>query len=307
MSTSAARRISADNQGDLARRRELAEFLRSQREALDPADAGGAINPRRRAKGWLREEVAFAAGISSTWYMWLEQARPVRASPRVLDGLARALKLDSIRRAYLFRLARPDLQPADAATARQKPGEGLIELVDALSPHPAYVLDAHWDMVAWNDAADFLLGGIDAEDKWSYNLIGRMFTDRRMRELMVNWDELAASSIGQFRSTTAALTDDPEHRALVDALENGNVEFRAIWQSRRLADTPDWRKTFRHPIAGEVTFRYSTLQPTGADRSFRVTIYTPASPHDASTFATALASRGPRDSPTIPPASVITG
>lgn len=290
MTTSAAR-TSADEQGDLARRRELAEFLRSQREALDPAEAGGAVNPRRRARGWLREEVAFAAGISSTWYMWLEQARPVRASPRVLDGLARALRLDSIRRAYLFRLARPDLQPGDAAAIRQKPGEGLIELVAALSPHPAYVLDARWDMVAWNDAADFLLGGIDAGDKLSYNLMGRMFTDPRMRALMQNWDGLAASSIGQFRSTTAGLADDPEHRALVDALENGSAEFRAVWQSRRLAESPDWRKTFRHSVAGEVTFRYSTLQPMGADSAFRVTIYTPSSPRDGSRFTAALARR----------------
>jgi transcriptional regulator with XRE-family HTH domain len=291
MSTSAATRTTVGDPADLARRRELAEFLRSQREALDPAEAGGAINTRRRAKGWLREEVAFAAGISSTWYMWLEQARPVRASPRVLDGLARALKLDSIKRAYLFRLARPDLQPGEAGAARTKPGEGLIELVNALSPHPAYVLDARWDMVAWNGAAEFLLGGIDARDKWSYNLIGRMFTDPRMRTLMSNWEELAASSIGQFRSTTAGLADDPEHRTLVDALENGSAEFRAIWQSRRLTDTPDWRKTFRHPVVGEVTFRYSTLQPMGPDSPFRVTIYTPASPDDASSFTEAFARR----------------
>jgi hypothetical protein len=103
---------------------------------------------------------------------------------------------------------------------------------------------------------------------------------------------LPPSSIGQFRSTTASLADDPEHRSLVDALENGSVEFRAIWQSRRLADAPDWRKTFRHPEAGEVTFRYSTLRPIGPDSPFRVTIYTPASPHDAARFSAALAKRG---------------
>jgi MmyB-like transcription regulator ligand binding domain len=60
-------------------------------------------------------------------------------------------------------------------------GEGLIELVTALSPHPACVLDARWDMVAWNDAADFPLGGIDAGDKWSSNLIGRMFATSTCR------------------------------------------------------------------------------------------------------------------------------
>jgi PAS domain-containing protein len=272
-----------------SRRRELAQFLRMMREGLDPADAGGAVNTRRRTPGWLREEVAFAAGISSTWYMWLEQARPVRASPRALDGLARALKLDSVKRAYMFRLARPDLLAGETAVPRDRPSEALLALVNALSPHPVYVLDIRWDIVAWNDAAAFLLGGFDPDDKWSINLIGRMFTKPDMRMLMMaQWDVLAPSVVGQFRSTTAALIDDPEHRSLVDVLENGNEDFRTMWRSRKLADAPNWLKTFNHPVVGEMTFRYSTLQPVGADHAFRVTIYTPASEAHATRFAMAL-------------------
>src|SRR5690606_11819955 len=98
------------------------------REALDPAEAGAGFNPRRRARGWLREEVAHAAGISATWYMWLEQARPVRVSPRVLDGLSRALRLDAVKRAYLFRLARPDLVPASNDVGRDRPSDALVAL-----------------------------------------------------------------------------------------------------------------------------------------------------------------------------------
>jgi hypothetical protein len=284
----------AIDDSDLPRRRELAQFLRTMREALDPAEAGAAVNPRRRTPGWLREEVAFAAGISSTWYMWLEQARPVRASPRVLDGLARALRLDSVKRDYLFRLARPDLQPMQAQDRRTQPSAATIELVRSLSPLPAYILDVRWDVVAYNDAAGFLFGGFDRDDKWSANLIARMFVDARWRELISSWETVAASAVGQFRSTSAGLADDPEHRALVDALENGSDEFRAIWRSRRLADAPNWLKIFRHPAAGEVTFRYSTLQPMGVDSPFRVTIYTPASPADAARFEGALRKVSPR-------------
>jgi transcriptional regulator with XRE-family HTH domain len=273
---------------DLPRRRELAQFLRTAREALDPAEAGAGANPRRRVKGWLREEVAFAAGISATWYMWLEQARDVRASPRVLDGLSRALRLDTVKRAYLFRLARPDLQPLSREESRDRPSDALVALVKSLSPHPAYVLDVRWDIVAWNDAADFLLGGFDPLDKWSINLIGRLFTDPRLREQMANWWVLVASSVGQFRATTASLSSDPEHRALVDALENASVDFRELWRSRNLADAPNWEKLFRHPDAGEVRFRYASLQPQGVDNPFRVTIYTPASEADARRFAEAL-------------------
>lgn len=273
---------------DLPRRRELAQFLKSAREALDPADAGARVNPRRRVPGWLREEVASAAGISATWYMWLEQARPVRASPRVLDGLSRALRLDTTKRAYLFRLARPDLQPLARGDDRDKPSDALIALVNSLVPHPAYVLDVRWDILAWNAAADFLLGGFDPQNKWSTNLIGRLFIDPRLREQMANWKVLSASSVGQFRATTASLSSDPEHRSLVEALENASKDFRELWRGRSLAETPNWEKLFRHPEAGEVRFRYASLQPLGVDSPFRLTIYTPSSPEDAAQFAEAL-------------------
>ena len=282
--------VRADEDVDLPRRKELGQFLKSAREALDPAEAGARVNPRRRVRGWLREEVANAAGISATWYMWLEQARDVRASPRVLDGLSRALRLDTVKRAYLFRLARPDLQPLSREERRDKPSEALVAMVRSLSPHPAYVLDVRWDIVAWNDAADFLLGGFDPQDKWSINLIGRLFTDPRLREQMANWRVLVASSVGQFRATTASLSSDAEHRALVEALENASEDFRELWRGRSLAEAPNWEKLFRHPDAGDVRFRYASLQPLGVDSPFRVTIYTPASEADATCFAGALAS-----------------
>jgi transcriptional regulator with XRE-family HTH domain len=286
---SSAKAVRVDEDVDLPRRKELAQFLKSAREALDPAETGASANRRRRVRGWLREEVAHAAGISATWYMWLEQGRDVRASPRVLDGLSRALRLDAVKRAYLFRLARPDLQPLSREESRDRPSDALVALVKSLSPHPAYVLDVRWDIVAWNDAADFLLGGFDPQEKWSINLIGRLFTDPRLREQMANWWVLVASSVGQFRATTASLSSDPEHRAFVDALENASEDFSELWRGRSLAEAPNWEKLFRHPDAGEVRFRYASLQPLGVDSPFRVTIYTPASVADATRFAGALA------------------
>src|ERR1700741_60853 len=121
------------------RRAELGEFLRALREALRPADVGLPSGDRRRTTGLRREEVALLAGVSVSWYTWLEQGRPINASIDVLDALAPALQLDAVENDHLVALAgHPLRRPV-------MPGVGAISaplrrLLVALEPAPAYVL-----------------------------------------------------------------------------------------------------------------------------------------------------------------------
>src|SRR6185312_16182303 len=96
------------------RRAELGEFLRARREALRPQDVGLPDHGRRRTPGLRREEIALLAGVSVTWYTWLEQGRPINASVDVLAALARALRLDDAERRHLLTLAmRTPLEPIE--------------------------------------------------------------------------------------------------------------------------------------------------------------------------------------------------
>jgi transcriptional regulator with XRE-family HTH domain len=61
-------------------REQLAQFLRSRREALRPSDAGLASGVRRRTSGLRREEVAALANISTDYYIRLEQRRAPQPS-----------------------------------------------------------------------------------------------------------------------------------------------------------------------------------------------------------------------------------
>src|ERR1700758_5728829 len=87
--------------------RGLAAFLRARRELLKPVDAGLPGNERRRVNGLRREEVAMLAGISTEYYLRLEQGRDHQPSDQVLEGLARALQLDDDAASYMRELARP--------------------------------------------------------------------------------------------------------------------------------------------------------------------------------------------------------
>src|SRR5277367_7017123 len=86
---------------DSDQRRLLGEFVRAHRERVRPTPATG----RRRTSGLRREELAARAGISVTWCTWIEQGRPVQASPEALGRIAHALTLTRAERAYLFELA----------------------------------------------------------------------------------------------------------------------------------------------------------------------------------------------------------
>src|SRR5438067_758805 len=72
---------------DAKRRAELADFLRTRRARLTPEHVGLPPSFHRRTPGLRREEVAALAGISETWYTWLERGSDVRPSGRVLEKL----------------------------------------------------------------------------------------------------------------------------------------------------------------------------------------------------------------------------
>src|SRR5271169_3446388 len=83
----------------------LGQLLRSRRERLAPADVGLPEGSRRRTAGLRREEVALLANLSTTYYTFLEQGRPVRPSAQVVDALAAALRMSAAERRYLHVLA----------------------------------------------------------------------------------------------------------------------------------------------------------------------------------------------------------
>jgi transcriptional regulator with XRE-family HTH domain len=79
--------------------------LRVRREQVRPEEVGLAAGARRRVAGLRREELATLAGISSAYYLRLEQGRDTRPSAQVVDALAHALRLDVKATEYLHRLA----------------------------------------------------------------------------------------------------------------------------------------------------------------------------------------------------------
>src|SRR6201996_6104595 len=83
----------------------LGEYLRARRELVSPESVGIPHLGRRRVPGLRRDELSLLAGVSTDYYVRLEQSRDRNPSPQVLDALARALQLDDEATAHLHALA----------------------------------------------------------------------------------------------------------------------------------------------------------------------------------------------------------
>lgn len=255
---------------DAIRRAEMARFLRASRESLPPARP----SPRRRTPGLRREEVAAEAGISVTWYTWLEQGRDVAMSRETLSRLTRALGLDETGARYLAGLARPaDLRPASSAP----PPESLSALVTGLAPHPAYAMDRVCNVVAWNDPAEALFGAFRPGDPVRGNVLARLFLDPGWKDLFADWPAIARSAVAQFRASTAAFAQEPDVTGLLSRLTDAAPVFETVWRAAELAPSPDWTKVLRRGGRTEA-WRYSVLRPEGEARGVTVTLYLPVSP-----------------------------
>ena len=66
------------------------------------------------------------AGVSPTWYTYLEQGRDIRPSPEVLESLARVLQLSEDERRYLYLLANGQVPPV-TAERRARAAEAGVE------------------------------------------------------------------------------------------------------------------------------------------------------------------------------------
>src|SRR3954468_13476282 len=109
----------------------LGEYLRARRELLRPEDVGLPERGRRRVPGLRREELTMLAGISSDYYLRLEQGRDQNPSAQVIDALARSLLLDTVATAHLHELARArNRRPARQRIERIP--NGTAQLIDQL-------------------------------------------------------------------------------------------------------------------------------------------------------------------------------
>lgn len=265
--------MSAADAGAGLRRDELAAFLRSRRSRLRPVDVGLPDGIRRRTPGLRRQEVAQLAGMSIDYYIRLEQRRGPRPSRQVLMALARALMLNRDERAYLFRVAGESTPPAAGPSREVTPG--VRHLIDAMVETPAYVVDAKYDVLAWNRLAVHFVGDLSAVPARDRNMIRWMFrqshTDRHWED--ADTLRFARSSVADLRAAYGRYPGDRSIEELVTELLGTSPRFARLWADHEVEVRRRIVKRVRHPEIGPLEFECQVLHVPGADQ--RLIVYVP--------------------------------
>jgi transcriptional regulator with XRE-family HTH domain len=275
--------------------KELGDFLRARRARLRPGDVSLPPGPgTRRTPGLRREEIAALAGLSIDYYIRLEQGKESNPSGPILDGLARALRLNQEEHAHLYALA----NHASGRTARDSPRAsrvvrpGVRQLLETVRPCPAYVLTRTSDLLAANPEALALYTGLADWPPERRNTIRYTFLHPAARELFADWDHSAETTAAHLRTLAADTPDDPDVSALIAELLDGSSEFARLWQRHDVRQRRGEAKQFRHPQVGELTLTNEALYLADGQR---ISIYQ-AEPgsrdHDALTLLSMIASGG---------------
>ncbi|THG31681.1 helix-turn-helix transcriptional regulator [Naasia lichenicola] len=230
----------------------LAAFLRARRAGLQPSDVGMSSGPRRRVGGLRREEIAVLAGMSTDYYVRLEQERGPQPSEQMLGSLARALRLSNEERDYLYRLAghgAPARTPLDTHVAPQ-----LLRVLDRLEDTPALILSSLLETLAQNSLAKALLGDHSVHVGPARSSVYRWFTDPAERLTYPEADR-ARQSRAQVASLRAAYgMGGASSRAALLArdLQKASQEFSEIWALHDVGARFDDHKVLIHPELGEL-------------------------------------------------------
>lgn len=265
----------------------LGEYLRARRESLQPEDVGLVRSAGRRVPGLRREEVAALAGVSQEYYLRIEQGKDNRPSEQVLRALARALVLDHNGLEYIFRLARPRPH-LYAVESRASVTDGVRRLLEQWPGTPAYVTDAHHDVLASNALAQaisptLLTPGINLLEASLQKYVsfmvdlGQSAKEPEIAAITDSWERVLRQLISAMRFN--ANPDDPRTREIVKQLSSNYRVFQRIWAEH----DPRWLTSGMTRVMverfGWVACRWQTLGVPNSPGQFLTTLLAePGSP-----------------------------
>jgi len=213
--------------------------------------------------------------VSVDYYTRLERGNASGVSESVLHALAGALQLDEAERAHLFDLARAahTATPARRRAGKQQVRPSVQRIVDAMAAAPAYVRNGRGDILAANQLGYALYSEMYLSPTRPVNTARFTFLDPCAPSFFSDWERVANDVVAALRSEAGR---DPYDRALSDLvgeLSTQSETFRTRWAAHNVRFHNTGVKRIHHPIVGELTLTYETMQLT-ADTGLTLAAYT---------------------------------
>ncbi|MER6160512.1 helix-turn-helix transcriptional regulator [Streptomyces sp. NPDC001868] len=234
----------------------LGQFLRARRERLSPADAGLPSAGRRRVPGLRRDEVAALTGVSLSYYSRLEQGRELNPSIRVLETMARVLRLAEEDKRELFRLAQPTARRRTKSPARvERVRPHLRQLIESWTRTPAFIVGHAQDLLATNALTNALYRDFAQHD----NVLRMLFLDPAAKTFYRNAERAKHRAVADLQQTAASTPEDARILELVGELSVRSGEFRSLWAREYTRVPPYEVKQMYHSVVGDLELRHEAL------------------------------------------------
>ena len=234
--------------------------MHEARKTLQPS-LGDLLRYWRQERGRSQLDLSIETGISQRHLSFVESGRSV-PSRGTLSTVADALNIPLRERNTLLLAAgyapayqEPQIEEASMDLVTQ----AIDRMLQQHEPHPALVLDRHWNVLRTNAAAPRFFGTLIDLRAWPKprNLIEVIFDPAGLRPFIENWHEVSAGLLQRVRREAVGGVLDEKLTALVALMKEisgvSGTNDHAIQQS------PVLPITFRR---GEERFPYFSLVTT---------------------------------------------
>ena len=250
----------------------LADYLRARRDQVQPHEAGLMVGTSgRRVPGLRREEVAVLAGISTDYYLRLEQGRDRNPSDHVLDALARALLLDAAATSFLHGLTRSSTS-LSTEDHGDEAGQTTQWLIDSWPLTAAFVHSRYTDVLASNSLARALNPNYRA----GVNSIHTLLTDPAERAFRDDWEGVATRTVALLRGVADNRAGDARLAALIARISESSALFRELWKRQDVMLVQEGVHSLHHPLVGDLTLTFMRLPLVATDGQSLFLYFAPA-------------------------------
>ena len=201
----------------------------------------------------------------------------------MLDAVCRALRLDEAERAHLLdlmRTANAD-KPQRRTAAPQRICPSIGRIVDSMAGVPAFVRNGRFDILHANQLATALYSEHFRDAVRPANSARFVFLDPRASSFYVDWETTAHDIVATLRGEAGRNPYDRALSDLIGLLSTRSDEFRVRWASHDVRFHRTGSKRLHHPLVGELTLAYESLE-LPADPGLTIVTYSaePGSPSE---------------------------
>ncbi len=195
------------------------------------------------------------AGVSTDYYVRLEQGRERRPSDQVLSALAHAFRLDHEATVHLYRLAHPRACEVVVRGPSEEVNPSIMKLLDRWDDVVAFVVNHRLDVLACNPVFAALFDGLEYND----NLLRLTFLNPEARLFYRDWEHEAVAKVAHLRAVAGVDSGDPLLLELVEELSLQSEFFREVWARHEVRAKTHNIVRLHHPEVGDVTLWHETF------------------------------------------------